>query len=83
MGNEQRIQTLIQALENAELRIKAIENSLGALVIMGIRHMPAERRAAFGDGLAAIAATAEKQGDIASATLMTDLHRAASQASGA
>lgn len=82
MTTEERIQALTQDLDIAQQRIEAIEGAMGALVMLAMRQLPADKRVRFGDELAALAASAEKYGDIASATLLTTVHEAASQASG-
>lgn len=79
MSTEQQVQALEQALGTALERINALESTLGALTMLAMRQLPASERATIGDGLAALAATAEKHGDIASATLLTELHRSAAQ----
>ena len=79
MSTEQQLQALAQELGAALARINALENTLGAITMLAMRQLPASTRAALGDGLAALAATAEKHGDIASATLLTELHRSAAQ----
>lgn len=71
------------ALAAAIARIGAIESTLGALTMLAARHMAPGARSAFGEGLAAIATAAEKEGDIASATLLTGLHAALAHAPGA
>ena len=77
MNDEERIRRLENDLGTALQRIEAIEDALGALVILATGHIPAEGRAALEDRLAALAATAESMGDMASATLLTNLHAAA------
>lgn len=79
MSTEQQVQTLAQALDTALARITALENTLGALTMLAMRQLPASERATVGDALAALATSAEKHGDIASATLLTELHRSAAQ----
>lgn len=79
MSTEQQLQALEHELSTALQRINALENTLGAITMLAMRQLPASTRAALGDGLAALAATAEKHGDIASATLLTELHRSAAQ----
>ena len=79
MSTEQQLQTLAHELGAALQRITALENTLGALTMLAMRQLPASQRATVGDGLAALAATAEQHGDIASATLLTELHRSAAQ----
>lgn len=74
---------MAQALQTAIDRINAIEDTLGALTMLAARHMPIQARTAFGEGIAVLAAAAEKQGDMASATLLTGLHGAFAQAPGA
>ena len=79
MSTEQQLQTLAHELSTALQRINALENTLGAITMLAMQQLPASTRAAVGDGMAALAATAEKHGDIASATLLTELHRSAAQ----
>ena len=79
MSTEQQLQTLAHELGTALQRITALENTLGCLTMLAMRQLPASQRATWGDGIAALAATAEKHGDIASATLLTELHRSAAQ----
>ena len=79
MSTEQQLQALAHALGTALQRITALENTLGSLTMLAMRQLPASQRATWGDGIAALAATAEKHGDIASATLLTELHRSAAQ----
>ena len=79
MSTEQQLQTLAHELGTALQRITALENTLGSLTMLAMRQLPASQRATWGDGIAALAATAEKHGDIASATLLTELHRSAAQ----
>ena len=45
----------------------------------GLLHLPDGQAVPVQRGTAALAATAEKHGDIASATLLTELHRSAAQ----
>ncbi len=75
-------QALHAALQTALARIGAIEDTLGALTMLAVRHLPADKRPAFAEALAALAAVAEKQKDMASATLLTQLHGAAVHGSG-
>jgi len=79
MRTEQHLQTLAHELSTALQRITALENTLGALTALALRQLPASQRTTVGDGIAALAAAAEKHGDIASATLLTELHRSAAQ----
>ena len=79
MSTEQQLQTLAHELSTALQRINALENTLGAITMLAMQQLPASTRAALGDGMAALAAAAEKHGDIASATLLTELHRSAAQ----
>ena len=79
MSTEQQLQALAHELGTALQRITALENTLGCLTMLAMRQLPASQRATWGDGIAALAATAEKHGDIASATLLTELHRSAAQ----
>ena len=79
MSTEPQLQALALELGAALARINAIESALGALTMLAMRQLPASQRATWGDGKAALAATAEKHGDIASATLLTELHRSAAQ----
>lgn len=79
MSTEQQLQALAHELGTALQRINALESALGALTMLAMRQLPASQRATVGDGLAALAATAEQHGDIASATLLTELHRSAAQ----
>lgn len=64
---------LVAALQ----RIEAIENTLGALTMLAVRHLPQQARQGFAEAIAALGATAEKHGDMAGATLLTQLHGAA------
>ncbi len=68
-----------ELLQHALARIDALESTLGALTMLAMRAMPADKRPGFAESLAALAATAEKHHDIASATLLTELHRSAVQ----
>ena len=79
MSTEQQLQALEHELSAALQRINALENTLGAITMLAMRQLPASQRATWGDGIAALAATAEKHGNIASATLLTELHRSAAQ----
>lgn len=79
MSTEQQLQTLAHELSTALQRITALENTLAALTMLAMRQLPASQRATWGDGIAALAAAAEKHGDIAGATLLTELHRSAAQ----
>lgn len=79
MSTEQQLQALAHELGTALQRITALENTLGSLTMLAMRQLPASQRATLGDGIAALAATAEKHGDIAGATLLTELHRSAAQ----
>lgn len=79
MNTEQRLQALTHDLDIAVQRINALEDTLGGLTMLAMRALPADKRQAFAESLAALAATAEKQQDIACATLLTDLHRSAVQ----
>ena len=58
----------------------AIVNALGALVFATVRQLPAENQAAFASDLARLAKLEEKRGDLATETLLLDLHRAATAA---
>lgn len=71
-----------ELLRNALARIDAVESTLGALTMLAVRHMPPDRRPGFAEALASLGATAERQGDMASATLLTELHSAAVRGSG-
>lgn len=83
MGNDtKQQQALLVALQTALDRIAAIEDTMGALTMLAARQMPADKRPGFAEALAALAATAEKQKDMASATLLTQLHGAAVHGSG-
>ncbi|CAN7167971.1 hypothetical protein LJR118_000276 [Acidovorax sp. LjRoot118] len=83
MGNDNnQLQELTDALRTALARIDAIENTLGALTMLAVRHMPMDKRPGFAEALAALAGMAEKQKDMASATLLTQLQGAAVHGSG-
>ncbi len=82
MTTEERTQALTQDLHFALQRISALESALGVIVMLTLRQLPPERQARFGDELAAMAATAEREGDMAAATLLTELHSAAAQTIG-
>lgn len=82
MDHEARIRTLENSLRISNERIEAIESTLGALVMLATGHIPVQGRAALGDRLAALAVAAENIGDMASATLLTNLHAAAAARSG-
>lgn len=71
-----------ELLRNALERIEAIENTLGALTMLAVRHIPVEKRPGFAEAIAAMGAIAEKEQDMASATLLTQLHSAAVHGSG-
>lgn len=78
MGNDtKQQQALLVALQTALDRIAAIEDTMGALTMLAVRQMPADKRPGFAEALAALAAMAEKQKDMASATLLTQLQGAA------
>ena len=79
MSTDQQLQALAQDLGTALQRITALEDTLAALTMLAMRAMPTDERPGFAESLAALAATAEKHHDMASATLLTDLHRAAVQ----
>lgn len=64
---------------NAE-SMNAIVNALGALVFATVRQLPAENQAAFANDLARLAKLEERRGDLATETLLLDLHRAATTA---
>lgn len=83
MNTTPQTQALAHALQTAIERINAIEDTLGALAMLATRHMAPDTRTAFGEGIAALSAAAEKQGDMASATLLTGLHAAVAHAPGA
>lgn len=70
------------ALQHALARIEAIENTMGAITMLAVRTMPTDKRPGFVEALAALGAVAEREKDIASATLLTQLHGAAAHASG-
>ena len=57
--------------------LNAVVDGLGALVFAIVRELPTEQRASFAATLARLAASAEKQGNTTTETLMIDLHRAA------
>lgn len=83
MGNDNtQLQELTDALRTALARIDAIENTMGAFTMLAVRHMPADKRPGFAEALATLAAMAEKQKDMASATLLTQLQGAAVHGSG-
>jgi hypothetical protein len=83
MSTEERVQALTHSLDIAQQRIEAIESAMGALVMLAMRQLPADKRTRFGDELAAMAAAAEKHGDMAGATLLTEMHAAVAQTPGA
>lgn len=64
---------------NAE-SMNAIVNALGALVFATVRQLPEDKQAAFASDLARLAKLEEKRGDLATETLLLDLHRAATAA---
>lgn len=66
-----------ELLRHALMRIEAIEDTLGAITMAAMRQMPHDKRTGFTEAIAALAASAEAEGDIASATLLTHLHAAA------
>lgn len=70
-------------LDEALQRINAIESALGALTMLAMQYMPPAQQRRFAEALATFGAAAEKEGDIATATLLTGLHGAAVSASGA
>ncbi|MFD2754272.1 hypothetical protein [Comamonas terrae] len=57
--------------------VNAIVNALGALVFATVRQLPEDKRAAFAQDLARLAKNEEKRGDVATETLLMDMHRAA------
>ena len=61
---------------NAE-SMNAIVNALGALVFATVRQLPEDKQAAFANDLARLAQLEEQRGDLATETLLMDLHRAA------
>lgn len=77
MSNDTTPRALLDALQTALARIEAIEDTMGALTMLAARYMPADKRKGFAEAIAALGAKAEKQGDMASATLLTQLHAAA------
>ena len=66
---------------NAE-SMNAIVNALGALVFATVRQLPEDKQAAFASDLARLAKLEEKRGDLATETLLLDLHSAAMAAAG-
>ena len=60
--------------------LNAIVNALGALVFATVRQLPEDKQAAFASDLARLAKLEEKRGDLATETLLLDLHRAATAA---
>lgn len=67
-------------MKNLEARLSALEETLAALTMLAIRHLPATRRSEFAEGIGAMAQAAERNGNGASATLLTQLHGAAAMA---
>ena len=65
------------SLEQVLQRINAVESALGALTMLAVQHMPVIEQRRFAEALAAFGAAAEKEGDMATATLLTGLHGAA------
>lgn len=61
---------------NAET-LNAIVSAMGAIVMCAARQMPPAQRDTFANELAALAKTAEKNGDATLEALLIDLHRAA------
>lgn len=61
---------------NAET-LNAIVNALGALVFATVRQLPEEQRAAFAKDLTWLAKHEKQRGELATETLLLDLHRAA------
>lgn len=70
------------SLQQALQRINAIESALGALTMLAMQHMPVTEQRRFAEALAAFSAAAEKEGDMATATLLTGLHGAAAHGTG-
>lgn len=60
--------------------MNAIVNALGALVFATVRQLPEDKQTAFANDLARLAKLEEKRGDLATETLLLDLHRAATAA---
>ncbi|GKS96930.1 hypothetical protein [Acidovorax sp. SUPP2825] len=61
---------------NAET-LNAIVNAMGALVFAAVRQLPEHKQAAFAEDLARLARNEERQGQLATETILLDLHRAA------
>lgn len=57
--------------------MNAVIDGLGALVFAVVHELPPERRASFAVTLARLAGNAEREGQMATETLLIDLHRAA------
>jgi hypothetical protein len=51
--------------------------------MLAVQHLPAAEQRRFAEALATFGAAAEKEGDVATATLLTGLHGAAVSGSGA
>lgn len=57
--------------------VNAIVSALGALVFATVRQLPADKQAGFAQDLARLAQAEEREGNIATETLLMDMHRAA------
>lgn len=75
MSNDERMEQLQHALDVAEQRINAVENTLGAITALASRSMTIAQREKLSTALARLGSTAETHGDMAAATLLTELHR--------
>lgn len=62
--------------------VNAIVNALGAVVFATVRQMPPAQQAAFASDLARLAKNEERQGQVATETILLDMHRAAVAAAG-
>lgn len=74
--------TTTPSLEHAMQRLNAIEGALGALTMLAVQYIPTTEQRRFAEALAAFGAAAEKEGDMATAALLTGLHGAAVHGAG-
>ncbi len=76
----ERINRLEQALTTALERIAAVEQTLGGMAMAVIARLPDTQQAGFAETFARMAESAQRGGESASATLLTEIHRAAAMA---
>ncbi|MCS4509158.1 hypothetical protein [Xylophilus ampelinus] len=73
----ERIDRLEQALTTALERLAAVEQALGVMAMALMTELPPTQQAGFAETFARMAQFAQRGGELASETLLTEIHRAA------